>query len=224
MATGGHDGHLGAVYDARAPEEVAAVYDAWASTYDEEMAKAGYRHPAVGLALVMLAICGGIYSATVTGISGALFPQQANGSLISQNGKLVGSALVAQAIDDARGGGNSGRILSPRGSVIFEQRTNQLFVTDIPSRLEQVQELITKLDIPIRQVLIEARIVEADDDFSKSIGVRLGGGVRGFSAGSINGNAVQGNFGSTYAAVGAGPTLASSRESVELSRLSPIMK
>ena len=52
--------------------------------------------PAVGLALVMLAICGGIYSATVTGISGALFPQQANGSLISQNGKLVGSALVAQ--------------------------------------------------------------------------------------------------------------------------------
>lgn len=52
--------------------------------------------PALGLALVMLAICGGIYSAAVTGISGALFPQQANGSLISQNGKLVGSALVAQ--------------------------------------------------------------------------------------------------------------------------------
>ena len=52
--------------------------------------------PALGLALVMLAICGGIYSAAVTGISGALFPQQANGSLISHNGKLVGSALVAQ--------------------------------------------------------------------------------------------------------------------------------
>ena len=52
MASGGHDGHLGAVYDARAPEEVAAVYDAWASTYDAEMAKAGYRHPAVGLALL----------------------------------------------------------------------------------------------------------------------------------------------------------------------------
>lgn len=52
--------------------------------------------PALGLALVMLAICGGIYSAAVTGISGALFPQQANGSLISQSGKLVGSALVAQ--------------------------------------------------------------------------------------------------------------------------------
>lgn len=49
---GQHDGHLGAVYDARAPEEVAAVYDGWAATYDAEMAKAGYRHPAIGLALL----------------------------------------------------------------------------------------------------------------------------------------------------------------------------
>ena len=74
---------------------------------------------------------------------------------------LVGSALVAQAIDNATGQ-NTGRILSPRGSVIFEQRTNQLFVTDIPSKLEEVQAMIAKIDIPVRQVLIEARIVEAD--------------------------------------------------------------
>ncbi|MBX3611761.1 MAG: type IV pilus secretin PilQ [Hydrogenophaga sp.] len=107
-------------------------------------------------------------------------------------------------------GANNARILSNRGSVIAEPRTNQLFVTDIPSRLEQVQELIKKLDIPIRQVLIEARIVEADDDFSKSIGVRLGGGIRDFSAGSVNGNAVRGNFGSNYSAVTTGPTLTSS--------------
>ena len=72
-----------------------------------------------------------------------------------------------------------------------------------------MQELITKLDIPIRQVLIEARIVEADDDFSKSIGVRLGGGVRDFSAGSANGNPVRGNFGSNYGAVTTGPSLTS---------------
>jgi len=52
MGTGQHDGHLGAVYDARAPEEVAAVYDAWAQSYDAEMAQAGYRHPSVGLALL----------------------------------------------------------------------------------------------------------------------------------------------------------------------------
>jgi type IV pilus assembly protein PilQ len=56
-------------------------------------------------------------------------------------------------------GGSSARILSLRGSVIAEPRTNQLFVTDIPSKLEQVQQLIAKLDIPVRQVLIEARIV-----------------------------------------------------------------
>ncbi|KRB99781.1 secretin [Hydrogenophaga sp. Root209] len=106
-------------------------------------------------------------------------------------------------------GGSNARILSERGSVISEPRTNQLFVTDIPSKLQQVQDLIAKLDIPIRQVIIEARIVEADDTFGKSLGVRLGGGVRGFGAGSINGNQVQGNFGSTYGAVSTGPTTTS---------------
>lgn len=52
MAQSGHDGHLGAVYDAKAPEEVAALYDAWADTYDAEMAAAGYRHPTIALALL----------------------------------------------------------------------------------------------------------------------------------------------------------------------------
>jgi type IV pilus assembly protein PilQ len=97
-------------------------------------------------------------------------------------------------------------LLSSRGSVISEPRTNQLFVTDIPSKLEQVQELITKLDIAIRQVLIEARIVEAEDTFGKSLGVKWGGsdltGIRGGQAGTqITGGANGGNrlaFGSSY--------------------------
>lgn len=72
-------------------------------------------------------------------------------------------------------GTGAARILSTRGSAIAEPRTNQVFVTDVPSRLEQVQQLIVKLDIPVRQVLIEARIVEASDTFGKSIGARLGG-------------------------------------------------
>lgn len=67
------------------------------------------------------------------------------------------------------------RILSPRGSVLSDVRTNQVFVTDIPLKLAQVQALIRQLDIPVRQVLIEARIVEASDTFGRSIGVRLGG-------------------------------------------------
>lgn len=74
-------------------------------------------------------------------------------------------------------GGAQARILSLRGSAIAEPRTNQLFVTDIGSKLEQVQQLILKVDIAVRQVLIEARIVEASDTFSKSLGVKLGGGT-----------------------------------------------
>ncbi|RYF15598.1 MAG: type IV pilus secretin PilQ [Comamonadaceae bacterium] len=71
-------------------------------------------------------------------------------------------------------GSGSARLLSARGSAIAEPRTNQLFVTDVPSKLEQVQQLIARLDIPVRQVLIEARIVEASDTFGKSLGARLG--------------------------------------------------
>lgn len=96
----------------------------------------------------------------------------------------------------------SARILSTRGSVISEPRTNQLFVTDIPSKLEQVQQLIAKLDVPVRQVMIEARIVEADDTFNKSLGVRLGGGSNQAATG--RGGV---NFGTTYSAVNTGPTL-----------------
>ena len=103
------------------------------------------------------------------------------------------------------GGAVSARILSPRGSVIAEPRTNQLFVTDIPSKLEQVQAFIAKLDIPIRQVLIEARIVEADDRFGRSIGVRLGGsdlrGVRGGQPGYPIGGSDRIAIGGSYNAV-----------------------
>jgi len=74
----------------------------------------------------------------------------------------------------APGSQDATRILSPRGSVIWEQRTNQLFVSDIPSKLEEISQLIAKIDIPVRQVLIEARIVEADDTFGRSLGVKLG--------------------------------------------------
>lgn len=52
MSTGTHGGHLGAVYGAGAPEQVAAAYDAWAGSYDAEMAAAGYRHPSIGCALL----------------------------------------------------------------------------------------------------------------------------------------------------------------------------
>ena len=104
-------------------------------------------------------------------------------------------------------GAGAARILSTRGSVIAEPRTNQLFVTDVASRLEAVQALIGKIDIAVRQVLIEARIVEASDSFGRSLGARLGGsdlrGIRGGDAGySLTGNQ-RVAFGGTYNAVSA---------------------
>ena len=102
-------------------------------------------------------------------------------------------------------GGSEGRLLSSRGSVIAEPRTNQLFVSDIPSRLEQIQDMIAKLDVPVRQVLIEARIVEASDTFGKSLGVKLGGadlrGIRGGDAGYGLGNGNRVALGGNYNAI-----------------------
>ena len=117
----------------------------------------------------------------------------------------------ARSIDVANGllgtglSGSSGasRILSARGSVISEGRTNQLFVTDIPSKLEQIQALIAKLDIAVRQVVIEARIVEASDTFGKSLGVRLGGSDLRSQNGGDGGYQITGSnrivIGSSYA-------------------------
>lgn len=75
------------------------------------------------------------------------------------------------------GGGSSSsatRILSKRGSVAADTRTNQLFVSDTPSKLEEIRRFIARVDISVRQVMIEARIVEADDKFGRNLGVKLG--------------------------------------------------
>ena len=66
------------------------------------------------------------------------------------------------------------RVLSKRGSAVFDARTNKVFVQDTASRLDDVRKLLAQVDISVRQVLIEARIVEADDRFSRNLGVKLG--------------------------------------------------
>jgi type IV pilus assembly protein PilQ len=70
------------------------------------------------------------------------------------------------------GGNNS--LLSARGNVSIDERTNTLLVQDTADRLQDIRRLVSTLDIPIRQVLIEARIVVANDDFSRNLGVRFG--------------------------------------------------
>ncbi|MBB5017482.1 type IV pilus assembly protein PilQ [Chitinivorax tropicus] len=66
------------------------------------------------------------------------------------------------------------KLLSKRGSAVIDTRTNTLFIQDIPARLEELRNLINKVDVAARQVLIEARIVVASDDFSRDLGVKLG--------------------------------------------------
>jgi type IV pilus assembly protein PilQ len=66
------------------------------------------------------------------------------------------------------------KVLSKRGSAVVDARTNTVFVQDVPTRLEEVRKLIAQIDVPVRQVMIEARIVEASDSFSKNLGAKLG--------------------------------------------------
>jgi len=70
--------------------------------------------------------------------------------------------------------GERGSYLSQSGVVTVDARTNQLFVTDYPAYLDRVRKLIALIDKPVRQVLIEARVVSAEDNFGRSLGVRLG--------------------------------------------------
>ena len=117
----------------------------------------------------------------------------------------VARGLTGQMQSSSTGGGTqtqTSRILTPRGSVVWESRTNQLFVSDIPSKLEEIQALIAKIDIPVRQVLIEARIVEAEDTFGRTLGVKLGavdlrgltGGIPGYKLGGGNYVQIGGNY------------------------------
>jgi type IV pilus assembly protein PilQ len=128
---------------------------------------------------------------------------QSIGSGSSAGGSSGGTSGSSSS---SSGSGSGTRILSPRGSVISESRTNQLFVSDIPSKLEEIQAMIAKIDIPVRQVLIEARIVEANDRFGRALGIKLGGYDARGQAGGIPGYNVGGSnyltVGSNYNLVG----------------------
>lgn len=65
-------------------------------------------------------------------------------------------------------------LLSPRGQVTVDARTNSLLIQDTPGKIREVRKLISRLDQPVRQVLIETRLVEATDNFARSLGVRFG--------------------------------------------------
>jgi type IV pilus assembly protein PilQ len=89
----------------------------------------------------------------------------------------VNYAKASDLADLIRGTGESNALLSERGSVAIDERTNTLLVNDTASSLENIRRLVSTLDIPVRQVLIESRIVIVNDDYSRDLGVRFGSTV-----------------------------------------------
>ncbi|HLP98068.1 MAG TPA: type IV pilus secretin PilQ [Sideroxyarcus sp.] len=88
-------------------------------------------------------------------------------------------------------------LLSKRGSTVSDLRTNTLFVQDTPTRLEEVRNFIKQLDVPVRQVMIEARFVEAAESFNRTLGGRLGYSgptVAGVQAGTAVGTSIGGGL------------------------------
>jgi len=85
---------------------------------------------------------------------------------------LIGANSVNAGGVTEEGGTNG--LLSARGSVSYDERTNTLLVSDIPDRLKDVEQIVKKLDIPVRQVQIESRIVIATDKFGDELGVKFG--------------------------------------------------
>jgi type IV pilus assembly protein PilQ len=74
-------------------------------------------------------------------------------------------------------GGSSNPLISDRGSIAIDERTNTLLVQDTSARVDSIRRLVTTLDIPVPQVLIESRIVIVNDDYSRELGVRFGATV-----------------------------------------------
>ncbi len=100
-------------------------------------------------------------------IEGNVSSNTTNRGLNNNNNDLVNNI-------DFYNNDDSGNLLSNRGTVTIDERTNTLIVKDISTSIENIHKLIEKIDIPVRQVMIEARIVSATDSFSKEIGVRWG--------------------------------------------------
>jgi len=96
-------------------------------------------------------------------------------------------------------------LLSERGTVTIDERTNTLIVQDVTDSLEDIRSMVTKLDIPVRQVLIESRIVNADESFTKDLGVNFGlsKATRALSTGGGRTNALGGD-GQDAAFIGGG--------------------
>jgi len=110
----------------------------------------------------------------------------------------AGTNKSTQAAGSMPEADNSG-LLSTRGSVLTDKRTNTLIIKDTQEAINNVKRLIAVIDKPIQQVLIEARIVEASDSFTHSVGIRWGGNYNGTSGNNFPGSTAVGAIGTTAA-------------------------
>lgn len=109
------------------------------------------------------------------GFSGGAFLQGSkdNKATCSTTAEGVGGTAAVQASQQGEGK-NDQKILSKRGRATYELKTNTLIVNDVPKKIQEIRDLLTRIDVPARQVMIEARIVLADDKFGRQLGARLG--------------------------------------------------
>jgi type IV pilus assembly protein PilQ len=106
--------------------------------------------------------------------SGAFLASAGNNSVnCSAQAQGLGGAAAAQASQQGKGD-NDQKVLTKRGRATYELKTNTLIITDTARKIQEVRELLARLDVPARQVMIEARVVVATDGWSRDLGARLG--------------------------------------------------
>jgi type IV pilus assembly protein PilQ len=105
--------------------------------------------------------------------SGAFLASAGNNAVnCSAQAQGLGGAAVAQASQQGKGE-NDQKVLTKRGRATYELKTNTLIITDTARKIQEVRELLARLDVPARQVMIEARVVVATDGWSRDLGARL---------------------------------------------------
>ncbi len=126
---------------------------------------------------------------------------------------LDGSNSSGGALAGIAGQSGQNRILSKRGNVNYDPRTNTLFIQDTAKKLEEIQVIINQVDVSVKQVMIESRLVLAEDDFSKSLGARFGvqsatrPGNNSLAIGGTLGNGITTGLGTETTAINGNPGL-----------------
>jgi type IV pilus assembly protein PilQ len=120
---------------------------------------------------------------------GAFLNSAGGGVNCSAQAQGLGGGAVAQASQQGEGKSDQ-KVLTKRGRATYELKSNTLIITDTPRKIQEVRELLTRLDVPARQVMIEARVVLANDGWSRDLGTRLSFAVGGSNPSKASGSSV----------------------------------